>query len=374
MVEDTFSIDNLDGYQFQDLVAKILTKKGYTKVEVSPKSGDFGKDIIMRDSNEEIIIVECKHQSFVGRPIVQKLQGAMSHEKSKNPDKSVQGMIVTSGKFSDEATTYAKEIQEKIDLIDGKELKHICKQLNLLILNGKIQIITNKSFLFFTEHELEINILKNYSKIHGSNKENVKLVTKIEFHPACCIHYSVDCDTYTSVGLVDSYHVKKETLFDGFNGGLFDEKTTAFFSERSEIVEIPENKLKLKKHYEFTVNDIENNLIEYTINVHAHRTYYTGQNNVTYDKICTPKRKDITITKFEPRYLPIISDEIQIKKYNYRQKFYNNNQKNLYILDELTKCKLCENSFYFNNNFNDNNFSVNNLISFKVHSTGLNFI
>ena len=145
------TIDNLDGYQFEELVAKIMKKKGYENIRVTAKSRDAGKDIIMTGEEGEIILVECKHQKFVGRPIIQKLQGAMNHEEGQHKDKEVRGMVVTSGTFSQEAIDYNKEIGQEIELIDGKKLKSLCKELDITILNGKVQIITNKSFKNISE-------------------------------------------------------------------------------------------------------------------------------------------------------------------------------------------------------------------------------
>src|SRR3989338_8959503 len=82
-------IDEIDGYQFEELIAKIMKKKGYENIRVTPKSKDVGKDIVMESQEGEIILVECKHQSFVGRPVIQKLQGAMSHEEKKHREKEV---------------------------------------------------------------------------------------------------------------------------------------------------------------------------------------------------------------------------------------------------------------------------------------------
>jgi len=128
------------------LIAKIMKKKGYLNINVTSKSRDQGRDIIMESPKGETILVECKHQQFVGRPIIQKLQGAMNYDETQNPDKDVKGIIVTSGSFSQEAIEYNKKIGQEIELIDGKKLKNLCSELKVVILNGKVQIITDKSF------------------------------------------------------------------------------------------------------------------------------------------------------------------------------------------------------------------------------------
>ncbi len=78
-----------------------------------PYTGDMGRDILIH-SNEGLIVVECKHQphNSIGRPIVQKLHSAVisSH--------AVKGILVTTGKFSDQAVEHAKALEPPIELID----------------------------------------------------------------------------------------------------------------------------------------------------------------------------------------------------------------------------------------------------------------
>ena len=50
-------IEGLDGYQFEELIAKIMKKKGYKNIVVTPKSRDQGRDIIMQDSNRETVLI-----------------------------------------------------------------------------------------------------------------------------------------------------------------------------------------------------------------------------------------------------------------------------------------------------------------------------
>ena len=167
-MKEAFEIDVLDGYQFQDLVAKIMKKRGYRDIEVQQKSGDFGKDIIMTGPNNERVIVECKHQSIIGRPVLQKLQGAMEHERTHNSNLDVMGIAVTSGKFTPEAIKYAKDFIT-LQLIDGKDLEKMCKELEIPIFNGKVQIVTKNSFKNQSEKKIKELVLRNFSKIKGSN-------------------------------------------------------------------------------------------------------------------------------------------------------------------------------------------------------------
>ncbi|MFA6048807.1 MAG: restriction endonuclease [Candidatus Micrarchaeia archaeon] len=340
MAEEPFEIDGLDGYQFEELIAKIMKKNGYLNIQVQPYSNDIGKDIIMESSDGSVTIVECKHQKFVGRPVIQKLQGAMIHQRTHNPNKEVLGMLVTSGAFSNEAVQYNKEIDQKIELIDGKTLNKLCRELNLVLVNGKVQIITNTSFRNTTATDSEAFSKKNYSHIRGSSALIPKISSKCVFEPVCHIAYAVDFDTCTSIGCIDSYSRNGKIAIDGVTGHPIDNKIEDFFFS-GKIYTEEKHDAPHKIPFEFTENDVEEFAVNKIIRNHSHHASYTGNNNVTYTKECVPKRRDIDLKQFLAVYLPKWTNSIQIKKQTYLQEFYANEEKKLVVVDELTRCKIC---------------------------------
>lgn len=353
MEDKPLMLDGIDGYQFEELIAKIMKKKGYEKIRVTPKSRDVGKDIIMESPEGNIILVECKHQSFVGRPVIQKLQGAMNHEERQHTNKEVKGIIVTSGNFSKEAIDYNKEIGQDIELIDGKKLRNLCKELKVVILNGKVQILTNKSFKNISEKEAKDLATRGFSKIYWSKQHKPSIKSELEFTPAAFIRYHVNFNTHTSVGCVDNYSNSDEMIIDGVTGKDLDkESTDFFFSGRIDTEDIKDKDENKKIPFEFTENDIEEHAINSVIEEHTHDVSYTGNNNVTYSKTCIPKRRDIDIKQFLPVYLPVWTNEINIMKMNYKQEFYVKGSNQFYLTDELRICKICERE---EDNYNDMN-------------------
>lgn len=337
-----FNIDDLDGYQFEELVAKIMKKKGYENIRVTSKSKDMGKDIVMENSEGKRILVECKHQKFVGRPVIQKLQGAINFEETRNPDQEVEGMVVTSGGFSKEAKDYNKQIGNDIELIDGKKLKEICKKLDIFILNGKVQIITNKSFKNIEEKEIKDSITKKYLKIYWSKGSNPIITSKLEFIPACFLKYGLNFETSTSIGCIDRYSNSGEIIIDGITGEDIDKDVAEFYSAGNmELEEMNRVNFRKKNPYEFTENDIEEYAIQSITEEHTHNVSYTGNNNVTYTKKCMPKKRDIDIKEFVPAYLPFWQNKIKIIKMNYNQNLYMKGKRQHLVKDELKKCKIC---------------------------------
>ena len=96
---ETVFLDSLDGFAFEALCQRIFEKSGWGHVERIGMTGDAGRDLIIHSTNKGKIIVECKHQpkTSIGRPIVQKLHSAIISSNSN------QGIIITTGKFSQQA-------------------------------------------------------------------------------------------------------------------------------------------------------------------------------------------------------------------------------------------------------------------------------
>jgi restriction system protein len=342
MLQECFSIDELDGYQFEDLVAKIMKKQGYRNIQVTNRSGDFGKDIIMEDSLENIVIIECKHQKNVGRPVIQKLQGAMQHEEKMKPNRNIYGIVVTSGSFSREAIKYGEDFQQNIELIDGRKLSEICKDLNIVVLNGKIQILTDNSFKNISNENSINRSLEAYSKIYGNKFHEPAFQTRVTFIPCCFFEYEVVFTTSTSVGVIDKYYRHETITIDGITKNLLDENLSHFyFSDKAPTEKINNDAVFEKIPFEFTENDAEDYVIQYITDKHSHNVSYTGKNNVTYTKMCTPGRRDINILKFKPVYLPNRSNIIKILDQEYNQNFFSKGESTHYIIDDLRKCIIC---------------------------------
>jgi hypothetical protein len=101
--------------EFEIAVAGILSNTGYD-AQVTDYTSDYGVDAIARKDGKTYVVQIKKYAQHnqVGRPELQKLQGAMLHQMAD-------GMIfVTLGHYSKPAQDYGK--QQGILLIDGQEL------------------------------------------------------------------------------------------------------------------------------------------------------------------------------------------------------------------------------------------------------------
>jgi Holliday junction DNA helicase RuvB len=135
---------SLTWQDFEDFVAKLFEALGYQNVKLTPRVRDEGKDIVMEWADplhgSRMIYVECKHweANSVGRREVQVLHSAVIAKPEVN-----QGVIVTTGRFTDGAIAYAKQVGV-IELIDGEKLQG-------LIAKARIQEDTDRAGLVPTD-------------------------------------------------------------------------------------------------------------------------------------------------------------------------------------------------------------------------------
>lgn len=118
------SADALDGMtwrEFELLVGEAFRLQGYQVTELGGAGPDGGVDLILVKGTEKFL-VQCKQwKAFkVGVTAVRELYGVMAAKGAAG------GFVVTSGRFTDDATEFAKG--RNIRLIDGPILHGLIKQ------------------------------------------------------------------------------------------------------------------------------------------------------------------------------------------------------------------------------------------------------
>jgi len=122
------NIDRLTGLQFEGFCQWLFQDNPqYKNVELTPFGNDGGVDLILTNTDDEKIYVECKRYNsqftleneaevkesgelFIGRVICQKLVGAMMANNIKK------GIIVTTGSVSPNALEYIRKLVENSEL------------------------------------------------------------------------------------------------------------------------------------------------------------------------------------------------------------------------------------------------------------------
>jgi restriction system protein len=124
---------------FERLSQRILRESGFTRVQVTGKSGDSGIDgtgVLRLNLLSFHVLFQCKRwKGSVGPGVVRDFRGAMQGRADK-------GLILTTGTFSPEARREAtRDGAPAIDLIDGDALCLLLKDLRLGISIEQIESI-----------------------------------------------------------------------------------------------------------------------------------------------------------------------------------------------------------------------------------------
>ena len=108
---DTKDINQLTGVEFENLLLDKFISLGF-KVKSTPKTGDYGADLIIENNNGTKIIVQCKRfNSKVNLKAVQEVIGAVGHYSGDI------GVVITNSLFFNSAINLA--YSHDIELWDG---------------------------------------------------------------------------------------------------------------------------------------------------------------------------------------------------------------------------------------------------------------
>ena len=117
----TDALDGMSWQQFEQLVGEAFRLQGYAVTEMGGGGADGGVDLVLRKGSEKFF-VQCKQwRAFkVGVDVVRELYGVMAAKGATG------GFVVTSGRFTEEATNFASG--RNVKLIDGPKLHGLIRQ------------------------------------------------------------------------------------------------------------------------------------------------------------------------------------------------------------------------------------------------------
>lgn len=119
LMENTYSIHHMSGYDFEDYLADIFKSKNYS-VQITKRSQDQGADIILEKLGKRIVIQAKKYSNKVGNKAVQEIVSAMKYYKADL------GSVITNNLFTKQAKSLA--LANEIILVDGFILKKIIEE------------------------------------------------------------------------------------------------------------------------------------------------------------------------------------------------------------------------------------------------------
>lgn len=114
-------IDNFKGEEFEDYLYYIYKQHGY-KVKKTPRTGDFGVDLILIDRSGEKIAIQAKRwKSNVGVKAVQEIVAGRIHY---NCDRAV---VVTNSYFTKAAIKLANS--NNVELVNRDQISKFIKRI-----------------------------------------------------------------------------------------------------------------------------------------------------------------------------------------------------------------------------------------------------
>jgi restriction endonuclease Mrr len=350
-------LDDLSGFEFEDLMEDVFRNLGYERVRQAAKTADEGRDVLMEevvDGRRRAVVVECKHTGTVGRPVVQKLHSAIATFDFDGPKR---GMVVTTGRFTGPAEEYATELRGSddpypIELVDGTDLREIAEEVGLDLYNGRIEILCDETLRpadpaggVYRPVETALRDVENLDPTTLPRPH-----AEATFRPVLSITADADAVFETSVGVVHRVDDRTTIVVHADRGhpevaggtvarlvgnnlharvDLDDELTEAFDAVTERRFGQTETEYK-----EWAVDRL---CERYTTTV-----TYTGDNNVTYEKTCEPTQSDISVRSIDPVYLPQVRQTVESKEYTYPLAYYAAGPSRVTIEDGIHRCVHCE--------------------------------
>ncbi len=112
--------EDLNGYDFEEYLQKLLSLLGYTVIQ-TPLSGDQGADLILSKDGQKIVVQAKKYNGKVPNKAIQEVVAAKNYY---NADKA---MVVTNSSFTKSAIELA--LRNDVELWDGLKLRKIINTL-----------------------------------------------------------------------------------------------------------------------------------------------------------------------------------------------------------------------------------------------------
>ena len=342
---ETAYLDDMDGFGFEQLCERIFHRSNWGDVRRIGNVADGGRDLIINQPDGESIVVECKHQpnSSIGRPIVQKLHSAVisSH--------AARGIIITTGKYSDEAIQHAKLLSKKtpIELFDRYRLIALAQKAGI-----KIVIGSHNSTIFCFPASDMVEIRDRISAKIGSFKSHPRTAQElIQIIPnnftldaVYVVSAGIHQDFSTSVGRIHSVHEDDiRFIVNAQDGYILQDRESEFLRDTvlTDSTKIPamtrENK---RTNFLLGVTTLKSKATDHIIRKFTAKISYKGRNNVSYTKTCTPGPRSIQINDIKQVFLPRHDLSLNFLKSEYSCLLIQNNH-DVMIDSDLYGCKIC---------------------------------
>lgn len=301
---EVIDLDDLDGFEFENFCGEIFQRLGY-RVEQTPPVRDGGRDLVLHAQGGEKIVVECKHQptGTVGRPVVQKLHSAVISSGASR------GILVTTGRFSQDAIAHAESLSPPVALVDRAILADLATRAGFALrAAGKMQTIWMYpvSPLVATWRWIAADLAADVSGFPLSFPSLRPAGRRISLSPAYVVTYDIDFSCETSVGVIHHEVARgRQVSVDGATGGkvpdhefLAGTPVLGFSQPRDLPPGVTRGTCAVDSR---TAREIA---LDRILDAHTRTIVYYGRNKQRYVKECTPTRRDVFVRDVRQVIIP----------------------------------------------------------------------
>lgn len=300
-------LGSTSGLEFENVCTDIFKGCGFAAKKIGGSS-DGGRDILVWNGQDKIV-VECKHHAKqIGRPVVQKLHSAVITERA------VGGIIVSTGGFSSAAVKHP-QARTSLDVLDT--IRHI-RQGDIILVNlDELKSLARNADMRLHDgldpdtRDVQLAPLKALFANLKSNPTTAEGLISFEI----CGHH---VDTYWVVDVElkqDFYNrarkrvhrmKKKQTYVCSSDGRIIDGKLAKLVRAGGDTVSHDGDWAAAKRS---VVSDMRRR--------YKKKVGYKGSNGAHYDKVCDPSAQHM---HFNPKPVGVNSTDVSVKvlrtKYN----------------------------------------------------------
>ena len=299
-------LEHIDGLEFEHVCKKIFERAGVGHVQKIGGVADGGRDLVIHQEGGSII-VECKHylNSTVGRPVVQKLHSAVISNGAR------EGIIATTGKFSDEAIQHANALSNEIPirLYDLHKLNDLAQRAGIrLVLEGE------ENTLFATQMSdiqgLAARFLESLKNLESfpDGPGSLFAITprQVVLEPCYMLKVDIRQDFKTSLGLVHSINERNlNVIFDRDGQHI---KGVEFLNGTVLVSVSDVTRLDCaykRGEYVLDTESLKTRVVDQMIREYTRVVRYMGKTRRVYTKECKPGPSAIHIGDLKQVFIPI---------------------------------------------------------------------
>lgn len=114
-------IDLMSGIQFEKVLSHLFESEGYD-VKLTPKSRDYGADLVLRKKSDVIVVQAKRSSNKIGIPAVNEIVGASGYYNANHK------WVITNQFYTNAAMVQAHK--NKVMLLDRDDLLLMLRQYN----------------------------------------------------------------------------------------------------------------------------------------------------------------------------------------------------------------------------------------------------